>query len=65
MPSSEDLSDPAIEPVTQGSNLHLLCLLHWQVGSLPLVPSGLLEIQGVYYVQKEKATCCRDKDHGL
>ena len=21
---------------TQGSNLHLLCLLHWQVGSLPL-----------------------------
>ena len=25
---------------TQGLNLHLLCLLHWQVGSLPLVPSG-------------------------
>ena len=23
---------------TQGSNLHLLCLLHWQVGSLPLAP---------------------------
>ena len=23
---------------TQGWNLHLLCLLHWQVGSLPLVP---------------------------
>ena len=22
---------------TQGLNLHLLCLLHWQVGSLPLV----------------------------
>ena len=22
---------------TQGSNWHLLCLLHWQVGSLPLV----------------------------
>ena len=21
---------------TQGSNLHLLCLLHWQAGSLPL-----------------------------
>ena len=21
---------------TQGSNLHVLCLLHWQVGSLPL-----------------------------
>ena len=25
---------------TQGSNLRLLCLLDWQVGSLPLVPSG-------------------------
>ena len=24
----------------QGLNLHLLCLLHWQVGSLPLEPSG-------------------------
>ena len=25
---------------TQGWNLNLLCLLHWQVGSLPLAPSG-------------------------
>ena len=25
---------------TQGSNPHLLCLLHWQPGSLPLVPPG-------------------------
>ena len=25
---------------TQGLNLHLLCLLPWQTGSLPLVPSG-------------------------
>ena len=24
--------------LTQGSNLSLLCLLHWQTGSLPLVP---------------------------
>ena len=24
--------------LTQRSNLYLLCLLHWQVGSLPLVP---------------------------
>ena len=23
---------------TQGSNPHLLCLLHWQAGSLPLAP---------------------------
>ena len=26
--------------LTQGSNLHLLCLLHWQADSLPLVPLG-------------------------
>ena len=26
--------------LTQGSNFSLLHLLHWQVGSLPLVPSG-------------------------
>ena len=25
---------------TQRSNLHLLCLLHWQAGSLPLAPPG-------------------------
>ena len=25
---------------SQGSNPHLLCLLHWQVGSLPLEPPG-------------------------
>ena len=24
----------------QGSNPHLLCLLHWQAGSLPLAPPG-------------------------
>ena len=26
--------------LTQGSNPHLLCLLHWQAGSLLLVPPG-------------------------
>ena len=26
--------------LTQGSNLGLLLLLHWQAGSLPLAPSG-------------------------
>ena len=26
--------------LTQGSNPHLLCLLHWQMGSLPLMPLG-------------------------
>ena len=25
---------------TQGSNSHLLCLPHWQMGSLPLAPAG-------------------------
>ena len=29
---------------TQVSNPHLMCLLHWQVGSLPLVPPGKLLI---------------------
>ena len=28
--------------LTQGSSLHLLCLLHWQAGSLPLAPPGKL-----------------------
>ena len=25
---------------TRGSNQHILCLLHWQAGALPLVPPG-------------------------
>ena len=29
---------------TQGSNLNLLCLLHWQADSLPMVPPGMLNI---------------------
>ena len=33
---------------TQGSNLHLLHVLHWQVGSLPLVPPG----------KSPKSGCC-------
>ena len=32
-PSSGDLPDPGIEPMS-------LSLLHWQAGSLPLVPPG-------------------------
>ena len=31
---------PSRDLPVQGSNLHLLCLLYWQVGSLPLVPLG-------------------------
>ena len=30
---------------TQGSNLQLLCLLYWQVGSLPLAPLGKLQVR--------------------
>ena len=33
MPPAGDLLDPGIKP------LHPLCLLHWQVDSLPVVPS--------------------------
>ena len=39
MPSLEIFPDP-------GLNLPLLCPLHWQVGSLPLVPSGEAWIAG-------------------
>ena len=34
MPSSKKIFP------TQGSNPHLLCLLHWQVSSLPTAPPG-------------------------
>ena len=39
-PPPGDLPDPGIKPRTQGSNPGLLCLLHWQAGSLPLAPPG-------------------------
>ena len=52
-PPSEDLPRSGVEPASpvspalrifpaQGSNLHLLCLLHWQAGSLPLNHLGSL-----------------------
>ena len=31
---------PSSRGLTQGLNLHLLSLLHWQAGSLPLLPPG-------------------------
>ena len=37
-PSPGDFPDPGIKP-------HLLCLLHWQTGSLPLVPPGKPKIK--------------------
>ena len=40
----------------QGSNPHLLCLLDWQVGSLPLAPPGkpLLAINSLNFCLPEK-----------
>ena len=39
--------------LTQGLNLSLLCLLHWQMGSLPLGPPGKPEfvLNDLYYVE--------------
>ena len=41
--------------LTQGSNSRLLCLLHWQVGSLPLAPPGTPRppSQGVLLIKSE------------
>ena len=36
---------------TQGSNRNLLCLVHWQAGSLPVAPPGLKPFQSYTAVQ--------------
>ena len=41
---------------TQGSKLHLLCLLNWQVGSLPLTATG--KPQGRCEIMKKKKVFC-------
>ena len=50
---------------TQGLNLRLLCLLHWQVGSLPLVPPGKPTsppvLLGIY---EERPFPCLKEMHG-
>ena len=48
---------PPGDPPTQGSNPPLLCLLHWQVGSLLLAPPGtpLQVIQLSFAVECKKA----------
>ena len=41
--------------LTQGSNLHLVCLPHWQSGSLPVVPPGKPQVSCILvsqYIQK-------------
>ena len=50
-PLPGDLPNPRIEPVS-------LCLLHWQVGSLPLVPPGKPH---VYLLGESKYLLCKDK----
>ena len=46
--------------LTQGSNLHLLCLLHWQADSLPLSHLGslirMLESQNAFSHEAERYT---------
>ena len=46
----------------QGSNLHLFCLLHWQVGSLPLAPQKCLR---ACFSHLSRPTLCVPIDHGL
>ena len=45
--------------LTQGSNPHLLCLLHWQADSLPLSCLG----SPVLYGKVHKSTTCRGCTH--
>ena len=46
--------------LTQGSKQHLLCLLHWQVGSLPLLPPGKPH---PYWITILKRTICNKELH--
>ena len=44
--------------LTQGSNLHPWCLLHWQAGSLPDEPLGKLEFPGSQSKKGNKNQSC-------
>ena len=52
IPPPGDLPDPGIF-LTQGLNPHFLCLLHWQVGSLPLAPPDMLLKQWFKHLHPE------------
>ena len=39
---------------TQGSSPHLLCLLHWQAGSLPLAPPNRFQNNKYLMTKKKK-----------
>ena len=47
--------------LTQGSISHLLCLLHWQVGSLPLMPPGKPR-STIFQLKKKKKIGCYKKN---
>ena len=47
---------------TQGSNPHLLCLLHWQMSSLPLSPPGKPKTRRVAKGQYDCTWVCEDAD---
>ena len=46
---------------TQGSNLSLLCLWHWEAGSLPLVPTGKPTPPEVSKIQSGTLVCTEDE----
>ena len=50
---------------TQVSNPCLLCLLHWQVGSLPLMPPGKPRKGTTLVLSILFKTCGVDRSHGL
>ena len=50
---------PCLPPFpTHGSNMSLLSLLHWQTGSLPLVPPGKNQF-GVWFSARSKTYSCK------
>ena len=49
--------------LTQGSNSHLLCLLYWQVGSLPLMPPGKPR-STIFQLKKKKKKLAATKKNG-
>ena len=45
---------------SQPTNSRLLCLLHWQVGSLPLAPSDAKIFTVTFFIIKEKGITNRN-----
>ena len=45
---------------SQPTNSRLLCLLHWQVGSLPLAPSDAKIFTVTFFLIKEKGITNRN-----